>query len=856
MKRLKVLLFPLSSFISHATRCLCIADELAKRGHQVEFASSAANRELIIKAGYPSHLVKQLCHEQIIVTGAPKSYLDRYQQNTQNCRHNDKFGLKEMASQDLAVLNKVKPDIVICDASPTSYLAATVLGIPCVMVKNILGYIDSNLSKHAIKSGLNLTDELDFTLENKMSKEFHSDCVKLNKAFVETYKTIPFIIPGVPEFEKINNVNIFQNMSHCFVGNLEWQGWAKSSKPDLTKYRNKTVILVTFGSSFPFESLIINILSAFKDDPYHIIINTGNQFNCPEIQQYQTNFDIYPYLSLNDFLEIADIIVCHGGHGTIMSALKTGAPSVVIPFNGDQMVISKQIEELKCGIRIKKYPDDITPDKLYYAINKVLNDQTYKLNTIKYGNILKQKGNGASNAVDFIEDFYSLRKWDDKVSQEFLDLVSHRKQKQLKKDVKILFAPNYHRWHIVLSCLDIAEELRNNGCDVGFIISAQHKLHIEKSGFNAFVSDLLSSEFITAIDVHDGYFNNFINENPLNTLQSSHNLEKMIHDDLNIFHQFKPDIVIDAGRMSIEISSKHFEIPSIKLYTFNNSSIPRLTKHRDVNNANNSKLLMTIHKSLEDLKGKYPPSPKLTITNKYNPGIPEPILAPTVPSIKINILDAGRNQQSIAHMGCLGLKNEKNDLIKPKSIYFDTIVILVILTDLVIYKNVIRQMREFYGSSKFKVIIVYDKSMERFLSDVDYKNDNIELIENPSIPEFLKVSDIVIHNGNYENTLLALKNRIPSLAIPYYEDEFYFSEKLFENNWGKLIKVFPLNITSEIISNNINATLNAKEQMRDNMNKVSGELSIWDNGAKRAAYIIEDFHRQSLNNRLNLHDAV
>ena len=48
--------------------------------------------------------------------------------------------------------------------------------------------------------------------------------------------------------------------------------------PEADRYAHKTVILVTLGSTFPFANIARHVLSAFADERFHVIVNTGDQF--------------------------------------------------------------------------------------------------------------------------------------------------------------------------------------------------------------------------------------------------------------------------------------------------------------------------------------------------------------------------------------------------------------------------------------------------------------------------------------------------------------------------------------------------------------------------------------------------
>jgi UDP:flavonoid glycosyltransferase YjiC (YdhE family) len=90
----------------------------------------------------------------------------------------------------------------------------------------------------------------------------------------------------------------------------------------------------------------------------------------------------------------------------MMQVLSSGKPSLIIPFNGDQMEISRRVENLGLGKRIKKYPDEISSKEVFKNIRELLRNPRYRVNTLKFKKFFKKWENGAFTAAQFIEDTY------------------------------------------------------------------------------------------------------------------------------------------------------------------------------------------------------------------------------------------------------------------------------------------------------------------------------------------------------------------------------------------------------------------------------------------------------------------
>lgn len=82
----------------------------------------------------------------------------------------------------------------------------------------------------------------------------------------------------------------------------------------------------------------------------------------------------------------ADVLVTHGGHGTVMKALAAGVPIVCIPTGRDQPDNAARLVHLGAGIRLGK---DAPPAKVAGAIRKVLADPSYRAAAKRVGERLQ-----------------------------------------------------------------------------------------------------------------------------------------------------------------------------------------------------------------------------------------------------------------------------------------------------------------------------------------------------------------------------------------------------------------------------------------------------------------------------------
>ena len=98
-------------------------------------------------------------------------------------------------------------------------------------------------------------------------------------------------------------------------------------------------------------------------------------------------------------------IVHHGGAGTTAAALRSGRPSIVIPFFGDQPYWGSRLHEL--GVAPAPIPQKkLRPRDLTLALRSVLTDSRLRAKAERLGQKIRAE-QGVESAVNFVERLLS-----------------------------------------------------------------------------------------------------------------------------------------------------------------------------------------------------------------------------------------------------------------------------------------------------------------------------------------------------------------------------------------------------------------------------------------------------------------
>ena len=138
-------------------------------------------------------------------------------------------------------------------------------------------------------------------------------------------------------------------------------------------------------------------ISVFKDTPYQIIMSVGNQVSTDSFEKLPENVSVYHHVDQIAVLKKADVFVSHCGMNSVSESLYFGVPLVMLPQTAEQKGVSARVRELEAGV----LPDKTDGESILDAVNKILEDNTYKQNAKKISDGFKNCP-GAKGAADKI----------------------------------------------------------------------------------------------------------------------------------------------------------------------------------------------------------------------------------------------------------------------------------------------------------------------------------------------------------------------------------------------------------------------------------------------------------------------
>lgn len=123
------------------------------------------------------------------------------------------------------------------------------------------------------------------------------------------------------------------------------------------------------------------IVAALRDEPLTLAVTVGRDRDPGELGVQPAHVHIARYIPQSLLLPHCRLVVCHGGHNTVLGALGAGVPVVIIPFAADQPLNARRCAALRVGRAVA--PPALTPAVLRAAVRDVLDDPAYRANAAR-----------------------------------------------------------------------------------------------------------------------------------------------------------------------------------------------------------------------------------------------------------------------------------------------------------------------------------------------------------------------------------------------------------------------------------------------------------------------------------------
>jgi UDP:flavonoid glycosyltransferase YjiC (YdhE family) len=168
---------------------------------------------------------------------------------------------------------------------------------------------------------------------------------------------------------------------------------------ELPEGEGPLVVVAPSTSQDPECELLRVALEALADEPVRVLATT-NRHRPERPIEVPPNAELVDWMLYSQVMPAADVVICHGGHGTVARALSAGAPLLVCPFVGDMAENAARVAWSGAGLSVPRRL--LSQRAVRLGVRRLLGEETF---ASRAGEIAawSETHDGAATAADLVE---------------------------------------------------------------------------------------------------------------------------------------------------------------------------------------------------------------------------------------------------------------------------------------------------------------------------------------------------------------------------------------------------------------------------------------------------------------------
>ena len=360
----RVYFSPCGIGLGHVGRTLPLAEEMVRRGADVMFSTYLEGVDYVKRRGLPVASSPALS----LVSDSTGRIDLRATAITQGVPALPQF-VRQVTSE-IEYMKAFDPDVVVSDTRLSSVVAGKLLGLPVALVLNqfmpmvprdeispIMSRIVDGSILTLLSRGWGASDVIlvpDFPEPYTISL----DSLRIPRLYRHLVRMVGFILPRKPE-------------------EVEDSGRVRG---EAGAVGGETLIYAAISGPRQEREPLIRLLSPiFEESPegYKVVMSMGDPDGGASPSS-SGNLTAIPWvLDRYEYLKACDLVVCRGGHNTIMQCISYGKPSIVIPTpnHTEQYANARRATEL--GFSVAIHQVDLSREILFETVNAIMGDGGY-----------------------------------------------------------------------------------------------------------------------------------------------------------------------------------------------------------------------------------------------------------------------------------------------------------------------------------------------------------------------------------------------------------------------------------------------------------------------------------------------
>jgi UDP:flavonoid glycosyltransferase YjiC (YdhE family) len=169
---------------------------------------------------------------------------------------------------------------------------------------------------------------------------------------------------------------------------------------ELPSGQEPLVVVAPSTAQDPECELVRVALEALGDEPVRVVATT-NRHRPERPIEVPANAKLVDWVLYSQVMPAADVVICHGGHGTVARSLATGTPLLVCPFVGDMAENASRVAWSGAGLSVPRRL--LSPRAVRLAMRRLLGEDSFGARAQEIA-AWSEAHDGAAAAAGLVED--------------------------------------------------------------------------------------------------------------------------------------------------------------------------------------------------------------------------------------------------------------------------------------------------------------------------------------------------------------------------------------------------------------------------------------------------------------------
>lgn len=165
--------------------------------------------------------------------------------------------------------------------------------------------------------------------------------------------------------------------------------------------RERPRVLISFSTTYQAQTAVMaRCMKALAPLPVDVVVTTGPALSPGDLPE-TSNAQVVAWADHDQLVPNCDLMVCHGGHGTLVRALRHGVPALCLPMGRDHPENGRRLTHVGAGLMISRHA---SAQRIRRHAERILMDDAFKQAAQNIGaRIIREQPGERSDALAALE---------------------------------------------------------------------------------------------------------------------------------------------------------------------------------------------------------------------------------------------------------------------------------------------------------------------------------------------------------------------------------------------------------------------------------------------------------------------